>query len=415
MLQCLLIDDSLTIQKAIKLTLANYDINVTVTGSLQEAMKLVSSQKPDFIISDAWLNGEATPEGFKRLSIQAHSSCLFLKGSYQDIQEDKFREEGFFHFLKKPFESEQLIQEIELILKRNLPRKDELSFPSSNPNDTVSAQTIAEQTQAVFLDPKKPSSFKEQSSYGNDIAPSPKQDTLESTDSNKNFLDSEQNPFRTHEFPTPHHPSSTSEPQNLPPIPKIPEETKSQDSFLSFKDELKLQEQNNPASNKAPSTFNPDFLKKSSFSEDQTQNVTLPPPPPPPPSFSSSKNIENFSNNLNTSAKASELNSNLTNPFSGMSEFKEEGSFAPSSSFLSSSNKEDTDPMLHSSSFIQEPKNIEETLKKLITQHLQDEILVNIKETIDNYCQTHFKKIAKEIISEKIDKLLEEKTKIKDY
>lgn len=410
MLQCLLIDDSLTIQKAIKLTLANYDINVTVTGSLQEAIKLVSSQKPDIIISDAWLNGEATPEGFKRLSIQAHSSCLFLKGSYQDIQEDKFKEEGFFHFLKKPFESEQLIQEIELILKRNLPRKDELSFPSSNPNDTVSAQTIAEQTQTVFLDPKKPSSFKEQSSYGNDIAPGSKQDTSESSGS-------EPNPFRTPEFPTPQHPGSTSFLQDLPPLPKIPEEAKSQDSFLSFKDELKLQEQNNhPTSNKDLSTFNPEFVKKSSFIEDQTQNVTLPPPPPPPPSFSSSKNLSGSFDNLNTSSnKVSESSSNLTNPFSGMSAFKEEGSFTPSSSFSSSSNKEDTDPMLSSASLIQEPNNIEETLKKLIAQHLQDEILVNIKETISNYCQAHFKKIAREIISEKIDQLLEEKTKLKDY
>ena len=408
MLQCLLIDESLTIQKAIRVALSDYDVNVTCTASLQEAIKLVGSQKPDIIISDASLDGKARAEDFKRLSIQAHSSCLFLKGSYQSIDEEKFKEEGFFHFLQKPFEASQLVQEIENILKKPLPQKEGLSstpgaFGSSD--DTRSSQDLAEDTLgnseiSTVLTPEDSYPVSEEIP----ISSAAMQEKISIKELQQD-LDNER------QIPVPP-PFTPSEPQvqppvpgsvtgsNLPPLPpRVGRTPRPNEAFMSFKEELKLQE--NRLSSK-PENFN-------SF-DDKTQSTVLPPPPPPLRKDSYERNSSyNDFNSINFSSPAGS-----PPPFTPESPFPstDVGFSGP---FSSPGSNPDTLSNLPSSSSSSSEVDMEQTLKKLVDQYLQAELPNILQEVVQSYCRTNFSKLARQVISEKIDKLLEDKASLKNY
>ncbi len=113
----LVADDSSTIQKVIKIALSRHPLEIVEAGSYLEALTAVAAQPPALLIIDASLPGARGPEDFAKLAAEAHGApLLLLVGTYDSVDEGAFRQAGFQQFLKKPFESIDIVQAVEGLL-----------------------------------------------------------------------------------------------------------------------------------------------------------------------------------------------------------------------------------------------------------------------------------------------------------
>jgi CheY-like chemotaxis protein len=136
----LVIDDSSTIQRVIKLAFQGYDVVISEADSCQEAAREIISHPPSLVIADAALGGVQGVQDFLALKAQApQAPFIILEGSYDNIDEAQFRAAGFQHFLKKPFDGAQLLSITRQALGRALPYRGEAA---------VGAPAVAPQTQA---------------------------------------------------------------------------------------------------------------------------------------------------------------------------------------------------------------------------------------------------------------------------
>ena len=118
----LVIDDSSTIQRVIKLAFQGYDVHITEADSCQEAAREMMASQPSLVIADAALGGVQGVQDFLSLKAQApNAPFIILEGSYDNIDEAQFRAAGFRHFLKKPFDGSQLLSITRQALGRALP------------------------------------------------------------------------------------------------------------------------------------------------------------------------------------------------------------------------------------------------------------------------------------------------------
>ncbi|RZA10969.1 MAG: response regulator, partial [Proteobacteria bacterium] len=135
----LVIDDSATIQRVIKLAFQDYDVQITEADSTQDALRELSRTPPSLVIVDAALAGVQSVQDFSRLQQSSpQSAFVVLEGSYDHIDENQFRGAGFRYFLKKPFDAAQLIAITREALGRSIPhrfqdRKDEAPRPKTVP------------------------------------------------------------------------------------------------------------------------------------------------------------------------------------------------------------------------------------------------------------------------------------------
>jgi CheY-like chemotaxis protein len=100
----LVADDSSTIQKVIKIGLANLPNDIRSVSSLIEAMKFAQPGQFDLIIAGAGLPGVSAASDFKKLSEQAGGvPLIILMGSYDAVRETDLRAAGIQMIMKKPF------------------------------------------------------------------------------------------------------------------------------------------------------------------------------------------------------------------------------------------------------------------------------------------------------------------------
>ncbi|HYX37931.1 MAG TPA: response regulator [Oligoflexus sp.] len=128
----LVIDDSSTIQRVIKLAFQGYDVVITEADSCQDAAREIMSQPPSLVIADAALGGVQGVQDF--LALKAHAPLapfIILEGSYDNIDEAQFRAAGFQHFLKKPFDGAQLLSITRQALGRALPYRGEAAVAAA--------------------------------------------------------------------------------------------------------------------------------------------------------------------------------------------------------------------------------------------------------------------------------------------
>ncbi|MGE0172325.1 MAG: response regulator [Oligoflexales bacterium] len=120
----LVVDDSATIQKVIKLAFMPYEISLSCAASFIEAVNLVDEIKPQVILADSNLPGVHGPKDFKNLSSQAHNvPVIVLTGSYESADEEAFRKEGLTHFLKKPFDVNEIVAAVNQAVGNQLVKK----------------------------------------------------------------------------------------------------------------------------------------------------------------------------------------------------------------------------------------------------------------------------------------------------
>lgn len=117
----LVADDSSIIQKVIKIALARFHFRIEEAASFIEALTSVSHAPVDVLIIDASLPGARGPEDFARLAAAANQAPLILLvGSFESFDEGAFRAVGCQHILKKPFESSEIVALITSLLDGGL-------------------------------------------------------------------------------------------------------------------------------------------------------------------------------------------------------------------------------------------------------------------------------------------------------
>ncbi len=128
----LVIDDSSTIQRVIKLAFQGYDVQISEADSCQDAAREIMQGQPTLMIADAALGGVQGVQDFLALKAQApQAPFIILEGSYDNIDEAQFRAAGFRHFLKKPFDASQLLSITRQALGRALPYRGEAAVGQS--------------------------------------------------------------------------------------------------------------------------------------------------------------------------------------------------------------------------------------------------------------------------------------------
>ena len=130
----LVIDDSATIQRVIKLAFQDFDVLITEADSIHEALRELIKSPSSLVIADAALAGVQSAEDFSRLQQSSpQSAFIILEGSYDHIDESQLRSAGFRHFLKKPFDAQQLLAITRTALGRAIPTKIEAHDPPPPP------------------------------------------------------------------------------------------------------------------------------------------------------------------------------------------------------------------------------------------------------------------------------------------
>jgi CheY-like chemotaxis protein len=113
----LLADDSVTIQKVIELTFLDEDYEVKAVSNGDEAIAALPQVNPDFVIADVHMPGANGYEVCRRSKeLRPDMPVLLLVGTFEPFDEAQSRAVGADSFLKKPFDSQELLQRVEDLL-----------------------------------------------------------------------------------------------------------------------------------------------------------------------------------------------------------------------------------------------------------------------------------------------------------
>ena len=113
----LLADDSVTIQKVIELTFMDEEFEVRAVSNGDEAVALLPEVKPDFVIADVHMPGANGYEVCRRSKeLRPEVPVLLLVGTFEPFDEAQARAAGADSYLKKPFDSQELLQRVEELL-----------------------------------------------------------------------------------------------------------------------------------------------------------------------------------------------------------------------------------------------------------------------------------------------------------
>lgn len=146
----LLADDSVTIQKVIELTFMDEDYEVRAVSNGDEAVALLSSLNPDFVIADVHMPGANGYEVCRRAKqSRPDLPVLLLVGTFEPFDEAQSRAVGADSHLKKPFDSQELLQRVEELLASKAPAANAATAAAPEAPPASLADWTASAPQAV--------------------------------------------------------------------------------------------------------------------------------------------------------------------------------------------------------------------------------------------------------------------------
>jgi len=116
----LLAEDSLTIRKVFELALSRSDIAITAVDNGEDAVRLAGEISPDLVVADLTLpgkNGFAVAAELRAMEKTEKIPVLILSGTLVPIDEARFKASGARGVLFKPFESRELLENVERLLR----------------------------------------------------------------------------------------------------------------------------------------------------------------------------------------------------------------------------------------------------------------------------------------------------------
>lgn len=420
----LVIDDSTTIQKVVQLAFAKLDLDVSFASSFLEATNEVNSRPPNVVIADSTLPGMKGPEDYSNLRRKLGSTpFIILIGSYDGVSEDGFRSYGFDHFLRKPFEASDLVNCVELAVGHSLVKRSDQRAVSSDGLQKVSGEPpgpppppplrLEESAQAKAPKPAVPSSSPRDAdplsiSLGDDddedlqgllphAEPEEKQataaaDTTEETDKAKeSTADGAVGPELQSSESTEAEPkkidfASTDAPDASPPGVGRDD---APDSFEFTNPGFSVPKSAAPANQYVPVG---NFDENDDDLDDWNDQDGFMPPPPPPeesePPRSSSVSVP--------------PGTPAPNPY--------EEQWKP----ISAENQSDTitEPSASESREDAAPRLDKEQVQGLLEPLLREEVARLVKESVFEYCDRHFSRLARDILTAEIEKLMNSKSRL---
>jgi two-component system, OmpR family, KDP operon response regulator KdpE len=124
--EILLVDDELSIQRAMVPLLRSRGYSVTVAGTGREALDLLSRERPDLVILDLGLPDINGIEVCRQVRERADTPILVL--SVRGTEKDKVAalDQGADDYVTKPFGPEELMARVRAALRRTLGRETPL-------------------------------------------------------------------------------------------------------------------------------------------------------------------------------------------------------------------------------------------------------------------------------------------------
>lgn len=125
----LLADDSVTIRKVVELSFMEEDYELTAVGDGSDALAKLQEASPDLVIADVHM-GEVGGFEVCRESKKRYPAVpvLLLVGTFEPFDPDDVEKYGADAFLKKPFDSQDLLSEVGRLLA---PEADEAATPET--------------------------------------------------------------------------------------------------------------------------------------------------------------------------------------------------------------------------------------------------------------------------------------------
>ena len=118
----ILAEDSLTIRKVFELALSRSDIAITAVDSGEEAVRLAGEISPDMVVADLTLpgkNGYDVASELRAMEKTETIPVLILSGTLVPLDEERFRASGAKGVLFKPFDSRDLTEKVEHLLRES--------------------------------------------------------------------------------------------------------------------------------------------------------------------------------------------------------------------------------------------------------------------------------------------------------
>jgi len=141
----LVIDDSLTIQKVIRLALSNEGYEIQACSDGNDAIQQISLFRPDVILIDVSLPGKTAFEIKNEVNQQAdvrHPKFILMASAFEQVDEVQVTSSGFQSRLIKPFDPAHLRQVIIEALQgssSDMIEEPEVT-PPQTPNESVTLQ-----------------------------------------------------------------------------------------------------------------------------------------------------------------------------------------------------------------------------------------------------------------------------------
>jgi len=152
----LIADDSVTIQKVIKLTFTEEGYEVLTAPDGASAMELLRAERPDIVMADVNMPG---PDGYEicraiRSDIDAHATpVVLLAGSFEPFDEQMASAVGASASVTKPFQSiRQLVHQVNQLVE-NSSIVENRELPAGLANDDANHSDIESLYQQSIHDP----------------------------------------------------------------------------------------------------------------------------------------------------------------------------------------------------------------------------------------------------------------------
>ena len=143
----LLADDSLTIQKVVELTFSDSEYDLICVSNGQRALEKAAEQPPDLILADAVMpekNGYEVCEAIKSNPTTSRIPVILLSGTFEPFDRDRAERLGCDAIVSKPFDSQQLLRQVEALLSRpasEVPSTATMAIPTMAAGAATSSTT----------------------------------------------------------------------------------------------------------------------------------------------------------------------------------------------------------------------------------------------------------------------------------
>lgn len=124
--QVLLVDDEVSIQRAMAPLLRSRGYTVTVAGSGREALDMFERERPDLVILDLGLPDIDGSEVCRKVRNRADTPILILSARGEEKDKVAALDQGADDYVTKPFGPEELMARVRAALRRSLGREGTL-------------------------------------------------------------------------------------------------------------------------------------------------------------------------------------------------------------------------------------------------------------------------------------------------